>query len=210
MRFDRLLEIGWDLPVIESSLLRGLGEDSKSLSVQLHRWVRSGRLIQIRRGVYVLPRAHQRTRHPIDRVANLVCRPSYVTAERALHLHGLIPETVPVVVSATTARAAHYDTTVGSFEYRRVAQTWFFGFQEIEVGGGTALVAVREKALLDLVATTPGEFTLDRIRGVRLQELDSVDLDLVERWAEKSGKPRLGRFAQRLRTIASEDEGVEL
>ncbi len=210
MRFDRLLEIGWDLPVIESSLLRALGEDPKALSVQLDRWVRGGKLIQLRRGAYVLPPRLQRTRHPLDRVANLISRPSYVSAERALHLQGLIPESVPVVVSITTARSASYDSAVGSFEFRHVAPRWFFGFRELEVGGGSALVAVPEKALLDLVATTPGEFTADRIRELRLQATDLIDLGLLDDMAGKSGKPRLQRFARRLRGVVAEQEGTEL
>lgn len=209
IKLDRLLELGWDLPVIESSLLRSLGEEPKALSVQLDRWVRSGRLIRIRRGVYVLPRQLQRTRHPLDRVANLVARPSYVSAERALYLHGLIPDTVPTVVSMTTGRSARYVSEAGTFEYRHVAADWFFGFREQEVGGGTALVAVPEKALLDLVATSSGEFSVDRIRELRLQAMDQVDLDVVQDMAQRGARPRFERFVRRLRRVVKEQEGTE-
>lgn len=210
MKLDRLLEVGWDLPVIESALLRALGEEPKALSVQLDRWVRSGRLIRIRRGVYVLPSRLQRTRHPIDRVANLVVRPSYVSAERALHLQGLIPETVPIVVSMTTVRSARFASEAGTFEYRHVSTDWFFGFRELEVGGGSAMVAVPEKALLDLVATTPGEFSVDRIRELRLEAMDLVDLDLVQAMAKRSARPRLERFARRIRRLVRGQEEIEL
>lgn len=193
MRFDDLVRTTADLPVIESKTLLALGEKSGPLSVQLNRWVRSGRLLQLRRGVYLLPEHLRRSRASAETIANLLVTPSYVSLERALSIHGLIPERVARVQSVTTARAAVFTTPAGTFEYRHINPRFFFGYEEMSVGGGAALVARPEKALLDLFYLSPGNLTRERVRALRLQELERLDLAVLQALAERSTSARLAR-----------------
>lgn len=59
-----LLERAAHLPVIDSKTLRSLGGDPKALSVQLSRWVRQGKLVPLRRGIFLLPAGLVRERVP--------------------------------------------------------------------------------------------------------------------------------------------------
>lgn len=188
MRYLTLLERAADLPVVDTRTLRTWGGDPRSLSVQLSRWVRQDKLVPLRRGVYLLPEALRRTRAPLEYIANLLVVPSYVSLERALAFHGLIPEAVPVVQSVTRARPAVFENPAGTFQYRHVKQDWFFGYRETELGSGTALIAVPEKALLDLVYLSRGAFPPERIAELRLQELDRLDLATLTRMASGHGE----------------------
>jgi predicted transcriptional regulator of viral defense system len=212
MKFDDLVRRTSDLPLIDTATLRALGSAGKGLGVQLSRWVRSGRLIQLRKGAYLLPEHLQRAHAPAEQLANLLVRPSYVSLERALSIHGLIPEAVPNVQSVTTGRPTQIDTLAGSFTYRHVKRTWFFGYREMSVGGGTALVASGEKALLDLVYFSPGEFTIERVAGLRLQDLGRIDIDELVRIARVAESPRVTRAARVLTDFigAEREETVEL
>jgi predicted transcriptional regulator of viral defense system len=188
MRYLTLLERAADLPVIDTKTLRTWGGDPRSLSVQLSRWVQQEKLVPLRRGVYLLPAALRRAQAPLEYIANLLVVPSYVSLERALAFHGLIPETVPVLQSITRGRPMVFETAVGTFQYRHVKKEWFFGYRETELASGTALIAVPEKALLDLVYLSRGEFTPERIEELRLQDLDRLNLAALTRMASGHGE----------------------
>jgi hypothetical protein len=199
MKYQDLVDRMGSLPVIESSSLRMFWPDPRALSVQLDRWVKSGRLIRLRRGAYLLPEYLRRGPAPPERIANLLHRPSYVSLERALMLHGLIPEAVPVVTSVTTGKPRAFDTPAGRFRYRHVKRDWFFGYREVEAGKGTALVAAPEKALLDLVHLSRGEFTSARLEELRLQNLEALSPELLSEMTDESrATPRVRRAAERI------------
>jgi predicted transcriptional regulator of viral defense system len=188
MEYRALLERAATLPVIETSTLRSWGEEPRALSVQLTRWVKAGKLVMLRRGVYLLPPALRRVSPSLEYLANLLVTPSYVSFERALALHGLVPERVPLVQSVTTARPGLFQTPVGDFEYRHVKPSWFMGYRELPVGPDHALVATPEKALLDTVYFSTGPFTEERIEELRLQNLEVLDANRLLRLAAGQGK----------------------
>ena len=183
-----LLERAAQLPVIDSKTLRSLGGDPKALSVQLSRWVRQGKLIPLRRGMFLLPARLRRNRPPPEYLANLLVLPSYVSLERALSFHGLIPERVLLVQSVTLARPMLFETPVGDFQYRHVKQDWFFGYAETEIESASALIALPEKALLDVVYLSSGSFARERIEAMRLQNLDRLQPARLTRMAAGHGK----------------------
>lgn len=184
MTYRALLERAGTLPVIETAALRAWGGDPRALSVQLSRWVQAGKLVQLRRGAYLLPKALRRALPAAEYLANLMVVPSYVSLERALSIHGVIPERVPLVQSVTPGRPLALRTPEGDFEYRHVKQSWFFGYQRTELG----LVALPEKALLDWVHLSRGSFEPERIEALRLQELERLDVRKLTRFASGHGE----------------------
>jgi predicted transcriptional regulator of viral defense system len=65
MKFDQLLRVVGDEPVFSSSLLLINGQDPVDIRRQLSRWVKRGRLIQLRRGLYMLSENYRKkTPHP--------------------------------------------------------------------------------------------------------------------------------------------------
>jgi predicted transcriptional regulator of viral defense system len=147
---DLLAHLGRE-PVFSASLLQTGDVGRRELSVQLSRWVRSGRLVQLRRGVYVIAEPYRQAEpHPFL-VANTLRKNSYVSLQSALAFHGLIPEYVPVCTSVTTGRSEQLETALGSYIYRRIGSGYFFGFNQQDVAPNQhSFVATPEKALLDL------------------------------------------------------------
>ena len=162
---------------------------------QLSRWVASGRLIQIRRGLYTLAAPYARESPSLFAVASRLRRPSYVSLESALAYHGVIPESVPVVTSVTTARPGRVETPLGDFIYRHLRRSLFWGYREIEVGRDQkAFMADSEKALLDLCCLTPGPVRRSFVRGLRIAR-GGLDLDRLRRFARRTASPKLVRAA---------------
>jgi predicted transcriptional regulator of viral defense system len=194
MEFARLLEIVADEPVFETGLLLAGGVEPGDVHKQLSRW--AGKLYQLRRGLYALAPPYQKVKpHPFL-VANHMVGGSYVSCQSALAFHGLIPEYTPVTTSVTTARPAHWDTPLGSFDFRHIKVELFFGYRLLALGDSQrAFVATPEKSLLDLVHLHPGGDSPDYLRELRLQNLEQLDLDELRRQAERTGSGKLRRAA---------------
>lgn len=193
-------------PLFETGLLLAGRVDPAGVRRQLSRLTASGRLIQLRRGLYSLaPPFRKVTPHPFL-VANHMVRASYVSLQAALAYHGLIPEHVPVVTSVTTSRPGRWETPLGDFEYHHIKREFFCGYGIVEVGEKqTALVANPEKALLDLVYMQPASDSREYLDELRLQNLERLDLGELKRLAEGSGRPKLRRAAAMVATISREE-----
>jgi predicted transcriptional regulator of viral defense system len=203
MEFTRLLAIVDDEPVFATDLLLAGAVDADDVRRQLSRWVQSGRLYQLRRGLYALAPPFQRLRpHPFL-VANRLARGSYVSQQAALAHYGLIPETTPVVTSVTTRRPGRWETPLGAYEYRHVKTSLFFGYRLAEVSPGQrAFIAAPEKALLDLVHLHAGADDPAYLTELRLQNLERLDLELLGELAEQAASPKLRRAAATVARLA--------
>lgn len=207
MKFAELLEVVADEPVFSSALLLAGDVDPVDVASQLSRWVASGKLVRLRRGVYTLSSAYRRWMpHPFE-TANLLAGPSYVSLESALSHHGLIPEAVFATTSVTRGRTSEFDTPLGRFIYRSVSEAMFWGYTQIRVADDprrTAFVARPEKALLDLVHLRPGGDGEAFLEQLRLERLGTLDCGLLEQYAVRSGKPKLLRAAGRIAKMAAD------
>lgn len=186
-------------PVFPTGFLL-VGEVNRAnLSRQLSRWVNDGRLLQLRRGWYVLAEPFRKVQpHPFL-LANRLKKASYVSLQSALAEYGLIPEHVPAVTSVTTGRPEELRTPLGTFLYSHVQPAWFHGCTRRDLGGGqTAFVATPEKALLDLIYLTPGADELDYLRELRLQNLERLNPDTLRHLAARSGRAKLRRAVEHL------------
>ena len=118
-----------DEPVFETGFLLAGEVDPADVRRQLSRWVKGGRLLQLRRGLYALAPPYRKvTPHPFV-VANRLVRGSYVSLQSALAYHGLIPEHVPVTTSMTTGRPQRRENPLGSFEYHHVRKDLLTGYR---------------------------------------------------------------------------------
>lgn len=194
MKFSELLETVGDLPVFRASLLLAGDRDPADVRRQLARWKASGKVVQLRRGVYVLAAPWRRVEpHPFL-LANELQRPSYVSLESALAYHGLIPEAVPVTTSVTTGRPATFDTPLGRYRYRHLRSEAFFGYRRVPVfRGQEARVAEAGKALLDLTYLTAGGDAVEYLEALRLEGLEALRPDALRELARRWNRPKIDR-----------------
>lgn len=154
----------------------------------VQRALKSGDVVQVRRGLYHLSREVFPTLVSTGLLANLIHGPSYVSLEWALSYHGWIPEAVHHCTSVTNGRPKYFDTLHGRFSYIRVKQTPLMaGVLCAESGNGSFLVATPLKALADMVATRGLDWTGAkplvsslRIEPENLEELTTEDFDMLE------------------------------
>jgi len=206
MDFASLVKLVGDEPAFETALLLAGAVDADDVRRQLSRWTEAGRLYQLRRGLYTLAPPFQKIKpHPFV-LANRMARGSYISCQSALAHYGLIPEYAPVSVSVTTARPGRWETPLGIFEFHHIKTDWLRGYRLIELGGGQkAFVASPEKALLDMIHLHPGGDSPQYLRELRLQNLERLDLDELQRLAALAGRPKLKRAANFIVELARAD-----
>jgi predicted transcriptional regulator of viral defense system len=206
MEFYDLLEIVQEEPVFDTGLLLTGNADPREIHRQLSRWKQSGKIYQLRRGLYSLAPPYQKVHpHPFL-VANRLVSASYVSLQSALAYYGMIPEYVPVTTSATTSRPARWETPFGIFDFRHIQIAFFDGFRMVDLGEKQqAFVATPEKALLDLIYLEPGGDAIDYLAELRLNNLDQLDWQRIERLARKIEKPKLLRALAIIQDLADEE-----
>ena len=122
----------------------------------VHRAMKSGELVRLQRGLYVLAdRFRSAPCHPFA-TAQALAPTSYVSFETALAYHGWIPERVFTVASAIPGRKSrqYQHEQLGSYSFHPLAvQPGCFLelVDRVEGGGWHALVARPCRALMDLV-----------------------------------------------------------
>jgi predicted transcriptional regulator of viral defense system len=159
------------------------------LAVQTARWKKAGKLLALRRGLYVLAGANA----PVPVLANRIVEPSYLSGLWALSFFGMIPEAVWEFTSAcrVSPRRKLYITPLGRFSYRQVK--FFGGYERLKMDRYDVLLATREKALLDTWYWAGGEWTAPRHREMRYQNMDDVRPDRLQEYMRRFDSPRMER-----------------
>ena len=120
---------------VNTAAIASLYSNVKSANRKVSNLERAGRIIRLKRGLYVVSPRESGMLLSLNLIGNVLYGPSYVSKLTALREYGLIPERVEVVESMTT------HLTV-SFPLR-------------EEEGVSYLIATPEKALCDYIITTP-------------------------------------------------------
>ena len=209
MKFQNFAQIVSDEPLFETGLLLAGCVDPADVRRQLSRWARSGRIHQLRRGLYVLaPPWRKRHPHPFL-VANRLAPGSYVSGLSALAFAGVIPEYVAETTSVTPGRPGLRTTPLGRFSFRHLKGSMMFGYRLTALGQGQdAFVAEPEKAILDMVHLHPGGDRRSYLEELRL-DFDSLRPDRLKAFAATAGTPKLARAASVLRDIGRDAPPLE-
>ena len=177
--WERLEKLG-NIPA-PAALLQNLFSDYASPSNKIEELCRKGLLLRVRRGLYIV--ATKVSHKLIERglVANHLYGPSYVSYETAMEAHGMIPERVYTVRSATLGRTKRYNTELGRYEFFRVPMEYFrVGIQMAGPVNGRYLIASPEKALCDYLMLLE-KLRIQSTQSMRdfLEDFLRVDMDIV-------------------------------
>lgn len=111
----------------------------------LTRHCHTGLFSRLKNGLYVLS-----GNFPSEEViANRLYQPSYLSFEYVLARHGIIPESVYSVTSATTKPTREFVVEGKSYEYCTIKKAAYTGYRPVTIKGEVVLMAVPEKAFAD-------------------------------------------------------------
>lgn len=177
-------------------------EPVAQIQVNLSRWVREGKVVQLRRGRYILAEEFWYRTPSIYYISNYLYRPSYVSLHSALEFHGFIPEATGIIQAVTPRQTQRWSTPMGTFQYRSIKKERFFGYQKYSLketdshsNQKSFFMAVPEKALLDLFYLLQGEWTIQRIEEMRFQNLQELNFAKFQDYATQFSSPKVERAA---------------
>ena len=185
------------------------GEAAPCVHTELYRWRRAGKLVELRRGFFVL--AEPWRRYPLDgaELAGGLYEPSYLTGAWALGSCGALgggdaqaPDRPPRYTSATARPAKVFENALGRYEYAALPRDLLFGAQTIAIGGGAARIARPEKALLDWWLIEGGDWDEARMEAAGLNPAP-INLELLKAAADRAGRPRLAKAVRAFRRYAA-------
>lgn len=160
---------------------------------------KSGDLIRLKKGMYVVsPKVHNLYVSK-ELIANHIYGPSYVSLESALTYHKLIPERTYSMGSMTTKRSRQFSTSLGNFYYVTTEKDYFdIGvILEIKDNRYAFLIATPEKALCDIITTTPRlriqsvkamQIFLEEDLRIDLHSLENFNIDIINQCIQKGRK----------------------
>lgn len=112
------------------TLLGALGR-YKSKRDKISHLIKTGEIIRIKKGLYVLNESYRRGQVSLEHLSNLIFGPSYVSLEYALSYYGFIPEKVETVTAVTTGRSRQFQTPLGVFTFRSITLSQFSSGMEM-------------------------------------------------------------------------------
>lgn len=174
--------------------------DYASPKARLTLMLKSGALIQVRRGLFVEKSTVSRRA-----LAPVIYGPSYISFQYALAAYGLIPERVEVLTSASYGknRDKLFRTPLGEYRYLYLPVVVYpYGLRQDEDDGAKYLIATAEKALCDAVYKVSGIRGHDDIHNLLLEEwrmdeagLRSLDQNFIQWIAPRYGRRSVAALA---------------
>lgn len=199
MKWEEFIRGAGNLPVVDPKLYLAGVKNPNPIKVQISRWQKQGKLIQIKRGLYVLAVPYKKQEVFEPYLAAVLKHPSYISLEKAFEYYGLIPESVSVYTCVTTKRTDKFVTKLGIYDYRHIKTALFWGYKAITVNKQTAFMALPEKALLDFFYLKSVKISFDYLREMRLQNLKNIDLDRLLAFAGRFKKPGMLKIANTIK-----------
>ena len=210
MEFNSFISKVQGFPVVDTRIFSAGGGHSLSLKVQISRWVKAKKLIQLKRGLYLLAEPYRKISPAEFYIASVLKKPSYISLEKALEYHGLIPEAVSVYTCVTTKRPESFKTPAGRYDYSHVKPSLFWGYISLNMSGQIVFMATPEKALLDFFYLKHVKVSLDYLKEMRLQNVRNIKLNKLLEYARRFKKKNLIETARLVgEYIKEEKKGVK-
>ncbi len=154
------------------NLIQITGWNSLKTKYVLHKGVKEGWLVRLKKGLYAL-----KSDLPNEGIiANKLYKPSYISLEYVLSKYGIIPESVYEITSVTTKPTRQFEIEGKIFSYTKIKQEAYQGFRLIE----GVLEAEVEKALVDYLYLV----NLGKKRINERLDLRKIDWKLVEEYGQ--------------------------
>lgn len=164
---------------VDYSVLRSIFSDYKVPRNKIFRLEEEGKLIRLKKGMYVVSPDVSGQLLSVELIANHLYGPSYVSMESALRHYGLIPEQVYTVRSMATNRSKEFKNQVATFQYITVPEDYYpIGIRQETADKYTFLIASPEKALCDMIASTQGLY-LQSVKAVASYLEDGLRFDMT-------------------------------
>jgi hypothetical protein len=154
MRFSNIKEKFSPFLIFNKNNLRAFEKNEETVSADIRYWMKSGKIIQLKKGVYLLNDRWEKEIQKdsyLEYIANKLLEPSYLSFEYVLAKYQILSEPVLTLTSATIKSSREFSNTLGIFRYYTLAPKLFCGYTAKEENSFPIFEAFKEKALFDFL-----------------------------------------------------------
>lgn len=187
----------------ELAIVLGGSKDSQYSKVK--RLLANKTLIRLKREIYLLQAKTpgESLPHPFE-IAQFIEGPSFISLESALSFHGLIPERVHTITSASTKRTKNLKTPLGYFAYHHLPQENFYTqVSLVKTSNHPFLIATPWRAICDYIYCYKKNWvTLSPLTNslrIELSELPTLTPQLIDELIDYYHHSRITRFLTRIK-----------
>lgn len=180
-----------------------------SLRTALYRWMKTGQIIQLKKGVYMTRRFYERHRAEADfapMVSAVLIPQSYLSLEYILQRGGILSEMTYPVSAVTLKQTRVFENRLGTFSYCNIKAGLYQGFTFSEHLGVPFALATTAKALFDFLYLRPWKgggraagYDLAEDLRLNLEDFSKNDQAEFAAFVETSKSPKMNRILSNLR-----------
>jgi predicted transcriptional regulator of viral defense system len=199
-RIRTILSLAEQLPYFSFDDLATVEGDRTYLKILLSRYYKSGKVLRIKKGLYVAKEYTDKTKMGgqfsayLEFISNIIYQPSYLSLEYVLYKHNLLTEVPFNYTLVTRNKTAHFSNDFGNFFYHSIKSGLFYGFTPTKIAGFTISQATKAKALFDYLYLRKGHIlnkdSFDALR-LNLDELTGADKKEMKGYIEKEGSKKM-------------------
>ena len=129
-----------------------------TIQTNLYRWMKAGRIFQLKKGVYMTRRFFEQYRADANfapMVSAILIPQSYVSLEFILQRYGVLTEITYPITAVTLKQTRKFVNKLGTFTYRNIKDELYTGYEIKESMGIPTSLASIAKALFDFFYLRP-------------------------------------------------------
>lgn len=181
------------LLLVEKSDLKNLEKSPSALDNNIKYWLKTGRLIKLKNGVYVTAgkwSGEDDKDGYLEYIANQLLAPSYVSLEYVLSKYQLLTEAQTAITSVALKSGRRFASKVGVFDYASISERLFTGYETEKFKNAYVNIATKEKAFFDFmyfrfIQKEPNEKNIENLR-INWENITKRELEKSRLFCEKT------------------------
>jgi hypothetical protein len=193
-------------------LLEEESPGARYVATTLYRWMKAGKIVQLKKGVYMTRRFYELHLGDVDfmpAMSTIILPQSYLSLEYVLQRHGILTDVTYPVTAITMKNTRTVENSLGTFAYRHIKPDLYQGFTITEYLRIPFAQASLAKALFDYLYFRPlrrailtTNYDLAEDLRLNLDELSHQDREEFAGYVLSSRFPKMERILENLkRTI---------
>lgn len=186
------------LDFFSKETLRQLEPNEDALDFNIKSWLKSGEIIVLKKGLYLLGKRWEKETNKqdlLEYLANKIYQPSYLSGEYVMSRYGLLTEAVYGISSVTTAKTKAWRNQLGVFNYYSITPKLYCGYEVVKFYSAPVLIASKPKAVFDFLyfrflRNTPVNVKEVAELRINWEGISKKELAKTEQYAGASGSKK--------------------
>lgn len=148
---------------------------------------KAGWFVRIKKGVYYIANLESRGIAALSAlaIAGILADKSYVSFEGALQHYGLFDQHLRTIRSVSLEKKKARSLQNTRYEFVKTGKKYFYGFEIVRQAGEEMRVAVKEKAILDILNFKRSAYTIDLVLEKLKENREAFDARRLDELSKK-------------------------